>query len=223
MELAPRPLLTTLRLLSLDLGLAGLFVLAGLALFDDQAEFFRELMPGTFLSFAQLLFIAAVALAVHRCTGKRRLRETFFGLSAIVFLTFAFDEITQAAVFLGDFLEDDLNLGPAGAFNDLEAMILVLLFTGTALVLLRRAVVLWRHPLAVALFFVGGSLGVASQSLDSYAQGTQWAFVAEETLKLTAEVFLLGGFLVVLRDVTDRKQPRLRGVGSRQQVGAAQL
>ena len=60
------------RLFALDAALAALFVAGGLALNGDQAELFRELTPGTLLSFAQLLFIAAVAWAIHRRADGER-------------------------------------------------------------------------------------------------------------------------------------------------------
>src|SRR5215211_3592878 len=49
---------TCLRLLlTLNLGLAALFVAIGQLVFGDRAELFRELMPGTWLSFAELVFV----------------------------------------------------------------------------------------------------------------------------------------------------------------------
>jgi hypothetical protein len=48
-------------------------------------------------------------------------------------------------------------------------------------------------------------LGAGSQALDSVVAVSSSEFVAEETLKLAAEAFLIGGFLVALRDLRDRE------------------
>ena len=85
---------------------------------------------------------------------------------------------------------------------------LTLGFAAAALILLPRALVLRHHPLALVLFTVAFALGMASQSLDSFAPATQLEFVAEETLKMTAEAFLAGGMLVALRDVLARRAAR---------------
>ena len=175
---------------------------AGLALNGDQAEFFRELMPGTLLSFAQLLFIAAIAWAIHRrADGERSWFRSLWGLSAVILLVFAFDEITQSAIFLSHALENGFGVQPAAGFHDLEAVLLTLLFAGAALVVLPRLPALLKHPRALALLVLAVVVGLASQGLDSFAPATRWEFVAEESLKLTAEVLLVGGFLMVLRDV----------------------
>jgi len=201
-ELAARPLSAMFGLLALDAVLAVCFVAGGLAVNGDQAEFFRELMPGTLLSFAQLLFIAAVAWAIHRrVEGDRAWWRSLWGLSAVILLVFAFDEITQSAIFLGHALEHGLGIQPAAGFHDLEAVLLTLLFAGAALVVLPRLPALLKHPRALALLALAVVVGLCSQALDSFAPATRWEFVAEESLKLSAEVLFVGGFLMVLRDV----------------------
>jgi hypothetical protein len=203
-EVARKPLKGLLVLLVLNLGIAACFVPAGLAL-GDQALFFREGMPGTWLSFAQLLFIAAAAAATHRrALPGAPWRRGFFGLSAAIFLVFAFDEITQAGLFLAHALRDGFGLAPASGFNDLDSVLLVMLFAASGLVLAPKAGVLRAHPLALALLVVGAAAGAGSQMLDSFIVATRWEFVAEETLKLSAEAFFVGGFLCALRDVLER-------------------
>jgi hypothetical protein len=200
--LAARPAAALIGLLALDASLAACFVAGGMALAGDQALLFRELMPGTLLSFAQLLLIAAAAWAIHRrVDAERRWWRSLWGLSAGIVLVFAFDEITQSAIFLSQLLESTVGARPAGGFHDLEAVLLTLLFAGAGLVVLPRLPALMRHPRALALLVPGVALGLASQGLDSFASPTRWEFVAEESLKLAAEAFVAGGFLVVLRDV----------------------
>jgi hypothetical protein len=210
-ELAARPFATLAKLLALNLVFAACCAAAGLALLDDQAYLFRELAPATWLSFAQLLLIAVAAGAVHRRVAARLpWHRSFWGLAAVVFAVFAFDEITQSAIFLADLLEHGLGLAPAAGFHDIEAVLLTLLFMAAALVLLPRALVLLRHPWALALLAVAVALGAASQTLDSVAPPTRWEFVTEETLKLSAEAFFLGGFLTALRDVLARGESASR-------------
>jgi hypothetical protein len=201
-ELAPHPFAAMAALLALDAALAACFVAGGLAINGDQALLFRELTPGTFLSFFQLLFIAALAWAVHRrVDGNRSWLRSLWGLSAAIILVFAFDEITQSAIFVSHALEDWFGIQATGGFHDLEAVLLTLLFAGAALVVLPRLPALLAHPQALAVFVLAVVVGLASQGLDSFAPATRWEFVAEESLKLTAEVLLIGGFLMVLRDV----------------------
>jgi hypothetical protein len=202
-RLSERPGAALLGLLAFNAVAAVCLIGAGMAVNGDQAEMFRELTPGTFLSFAQLLLIAAAAWAVHRRDGERRWWASFWGLSAVILCVFAFDEITQSAIFLSHALES-LGVRAAGGFNDLEAVLLVLLFSAAALVVLPRLPVLLRHPRSLALFAVAVTVGLVSQGLDSFAPGTRWEFVAEESLKLAAEVFLIGGFLYALREVRSR-------------------
>jgi hypothetical protein len=196
--MAMRPWRSLFGLVALNLVLAGCFVAGGLAL-GDQAELFREGAPGTILSFAEILLIAAAARAVHvRELPGQPLRRGFFGLAAVVFLVFAFDEISQAAIFIGGWLHHEVGLRPAEGFHDLEAVLLTLLFAAAALVLLPRSRALLRHPLALPPLAAGVALGAVSQGLDSFAPMSQWEFVAEEVFKLGAEAFLLGAFLVAL-------------------------
>jgi hypothetical protein len=209
---ARRPLRVLALVLVADAALAATFLGAGVLL-GDRALFFRELTAGTVLSFVQLLAVAATARAAYlRAVPATPWYLSFWGLSAAVFLVFAFDEITQSAIFLADVLEGVFGLGPASGFNDLEAVLLTLMFLTAALVLLPRAGVLLRHPVALGLLAVGGLFGVASQSLDSVAAGTSWEFVAEEVLKLGAGAFLLGGYLAALQGVltAERHRPARR-------------
>jgi hypothetical protein len=203
-----RPYRTIGLLLAVDAVLAVIFVFAGDVLFDDPSEFFRELMPGTLLSFAQLLFLAVTAWAIQRQVwGERRIRlDNFWGLSALIFGLFAFDEITQFTVFVSEGLESLGAAGPEG-FTNLDAFILSLLFLIAAIALLRRLPALFQFPDAVALLAVGGLLGIASQTLDSVIETTHTEFVAEESLKLAAEVFLIGGYLVVLHHLRGEPYP----------------
>ena len=200
-RLAEQPWRALAVFLAVDMVLAALFVAAGLAVFGDQAEMFREFMPGTYLSFLQLLLIAAAAWAVHRRTEPgARWHTTFWGLVTVAFLVFSFDEITQSLIFISHGLED-LGLRSTGGFHDLEAVLLTLMFAGVALILLPRSLVLFRYPRTLAMLVVAVPLGVASQGLDSFAPATRWEFVAEETVKLGAEAFLIGAFLLALREV----------------------
>jgi hypothetical protein len=199
---ARRPVATALGLLALNLALVACFVAVGSLAFGDRAELFRELMPGTWLSFGLLCFAASLAWALHlRTRDCRRWWETFWGLSAAAFALFAFDEITQAAIWISALLEHGFGARATGGFHDLEAVLLTLLFAGVALLLLPRALVLRRHLAALALFAMAVLLGAASQGLDSFAAATSWEFVTEESLKLAAEAFFVGGFLAALRDV----------------------
>ena len=198
--LARAPGVALVVLLAVELSLCALFIAGGLAVNGDQAFMFRELAPATWLSFAQLAFIAACAWAVHTRAGSDpRWTRSFWGIAAMIFLAFAFDEITQSAIFLSHALEDGLGLHAVAGFHDLEAVLLSLAFAAAALVLLPRLPQVLRYPLALVPFGVAVLLGAASQSLDSFAAPTQWEFVAEEVLKLSAEVFFVCGFLVALR------------------------
>jgi hypothetical protein len=205
LEAASRPYRSMLVLLAVNLGFVALFVPAGELLFSDPAEFLRELMPGTWLSFAELSLIAIVAWTIHlELTGSPRLRlNSFWALSAIVFAVFAFDEITQLTIFLADGLTALGTLAPAG-FRDLDAFLLTVMFLAAGALLLRYGRDLLPHPAAIALLGAGVVLGVASQGLDSVLASTSGEFVAEESLKLAAEPFILGGYLVVLYRVGAR-------------------
>jgi membrane-associated phospholipid phosphatase len=72
---AERPYAATLALLGANLVLILACIGSGELVFGDPAEFFRELMPGTWLSVAQIAFIAVIALAIHReLFGASRVR-----------------------------------------------------------------------------------------------------------------------------------------------------
>jgi hypothetical protein len=198
---ARRPYRVLAVVLALNLALLPVFIGAGI-LVGDQALFFREGTPGTWLSCAELLLVAVAARAVYL-----RDRKAFWGLSAAVFLLFAIDEITQAFMFFSRWLEGQFHLSPGGGFNDLNAAVLTLVFAACALLLVSRARVLLSHPWALALMVVGGSLGVASQAFDSFATPGRWEFVTEESLKLSAEPFFIAAFLVALAAVLRRSPP----------------
>ena len=216
---AARPYRAIGAILALNAALAVAFILAGQALFSDSAEFFRELMPGTWLSFAELLFVAAIAAAIHRgLSGSRRIRlDNFWGLSAAVFAFFAFDEITQLTVFLSSALTSVGTLAPSG-FKDLDAFLLTVVFLAAGTVLVRHVRELLAHRAATVVLAVGVLLGMASQTLDSTLASTSSEFVAEEGLKLAAEPFLIGGYLLVLHSVLRRG--RRPGANAGQPAGA---
>ena len=208
-RLAARPWRAFALLLAANLVLAACFVAGGLAFFDDQAELFRELQPATILSFGQLLFVAAIAWAVHRRVDQA---------AALVAELLGAQRGGVPRIRLrrdhpvGDLRQPCpgglVRRASAGGFHDLEAVLLTLLFATVAVTLLPRALVLMRHPRALALLGMAVGLGAASQGLDSFAAATQWEFVAEEALKLAAEVFFIGGFLLALRDVTRQSATR---------------
>lgn len=196
-------------LLALDLCAAALFTAAGV-LSGDAALFFREGMPGTWLSFAELGLAAFVAWMVHALDRPGGAwHGDFWGLAAAVFAVFAVDEILGTSQIIGTWLNQDAGVAPAGAFRDVGAVLLTLLFAAAALVLLPRVLDLLRRPLAAVLLAVGAALGAGSQALDSFVKATEWEFVAEESLKLGAEAFLLTGFVVALRSAlaTRRRRP----------------
>lgn len=114
---AARPYRATGAILLLNAALIAVFILVGDLLFSDPAELFRELMPGTWLSFAELLFVAVIAWSIQLAArGERRIRlDNFWGLTAAVFAVFAFDEITQLTVFLSDALTSLGALHPTGS------------------------------------------------------------------------------------------------------------
>lgn len=206
---AEQPYSTTLGLLGVNVALIGVFVAAGELVFDDPAEFFRELMPGTWLSVAQISFIAITAWAIHRTLyPAARLRlDNLWGVSVVVFAVFAIDEATQLTIFLADGLAALGALAPAG-FQDLDAFLVTVVLLAGGAVLLRYGLALLSHPPALALLAIGVVLGAASQTLDSVLASTSSEFVAEESLKLVAEPFLIGGYLVALARVTRLERER---------------
>lgn len=206
---ARSPALVLAALLLLDGLAAALFAGAGV-LAGDAALFFRELMPGTWLSFAELGLAAFVAWTVHEAerAPQAAWHRDFWGIAAVVFAVFAADEILGTSQLLGTWLNQNAGLSPTGGFHDVGAVLLTLLFAGAALVLLPRTLVLLRHPLAAALLLTGAALGVGSQALDSFVRPSEWEFVAEESLKLAAEAFLLAGFVAALRSVRAKPQQR---------------
>jgi hypothetical protein len=179
--------------------LAVCFTAFGWALLGDQAAFYRELMPGTWLSAALLLFTAATAVALHRTAGTPGKRD-FWSLSAIVFVVLAIDELAQPTVFLSKWLKSEHQIAAPGPFNDIDSILVVSLLAGCVALLARHALVLLRHRTTIVLFAVGLALGAASQTLDSVVEPSKWEFVAEECLKLSAIPFVLAGYLAALRD-----------------------
>jgi hypothetical protein len=194
-----RPLATLGQILALNAGLAVCFTAFGWVVIDDQAAFYRELMPGTWLSTGLLLFTAATALAIHRAAGTPGRRD-FWSLSAIVFVVLAFDELAQPTVFISKWLKSEHQVATPGPFNDIDSILVVALLVGFAALLARHALVLLRHRTTIVLFAVGLVLGAASQTLDSVVEPSRWEFVAEECLKLSAIPFVLAGYLAALRD-----------------------
>ena len=195
---ARRPVAALAALLAVNLALLPVFIGAGIAV-GDQAFFLREGAPGTWLSFAELLLVAGAARAVGLRDGA-----PFWGLSAAVFAVFAVDEITQAGLFLSRWLEAQFAVAPASGFNDLDSVLLTVLFAGCGLLMASRARVLAAHPWTLVLLAVGGAFGAASQALDSFVRPTRWEFVMEESLKLAAEPFFIAAFLVALATVLRR-------------------
>lgn len=188
------------RLLASIAGLAVCFTAFGWALVDDQAAFYRELMPGTWLSAGLLLFTAATALAIHRAAGTAGRRD-FWSLSAIVFVVLAIDELTQPTVFVSKWLKSEHQIAASGPFNDIDSILVVALLAGCVALLARHALVLLRHRTTIVLFTIGLVLGAASQTLDSVVEPSRWEFVAEECLKLAAIPLVLAGYLAALRDI----------------------
>jgi hypothetical protein len=197
------PLAALARVLAVGAVLAACFTAFGWVLLDDQAAFYRELMPGTWLSVAMLLFTAATALAVHRAAGARGRRD-FWSLSAIVFVVLAIDELAQPTVFISKWLKSEQGITAPGPFNDIDSILVVALLVGSLALLARHALVLLRHRATIALFAVGLVLGAASQTLDSIVEPSKWEFVAEECLKLSAVAFVLAGYLAALKDSRGR-------------------
>ncbi|MGH2954101.1 MAG: hypothetical protein ACRDK9_08795 [Solirubrobacterales bacterium] len=200
-----RPYLAIGGLFLANLLLIGVFVAAGEVVFADPAEPFRELMPGTWLSVAQLAFVAVIAWAIHRALiGARRLRlDNLWGASVAVFIVLAIDEATQLTIFASDALHSLGFLAPAG-FKDLDAFLLTAVLLAAGAVLLRYGRALLAYPAALVPLAIGVALGTASQVLDSTLAVSTWEFVAEESLKLAAEPFLIGTYLIVLHRVTRR-------------------
>lgn len=195
---AARPLTATARLLAINLLAITTFILVGDLVFADPAEMFRELMPGTLLSVAQLAAVAVIAWAVHReLVGPRLRLDNFWGMSVAVFAVFAADEATQLTIFLGDALASAGALAPAG-FRDLDAFLLTVLLLAGGAALVRYGRVLLADPASLALLGIGVVLAGCSQALDSVLASTSGEFVAEESLKLSAEPFLIGGYLLAL-------------------------
>lgn len=197
-----RPYATMAAILGVNSLFAGVFVLAGELLFSDPAEFFRELMPGTWLSFFELLFVAAIASTIYRHGGGsgRVGWDNFWGLSAAVFALLAFVEITQVNRFLSDALSSLGTLAPEG-FIDLDGFLLSVLILIAAAALLFYIRDLLAYPRAMALLAAGVLVGATSQALDATLATTSAEFIAEESSKLAAEAFLIGGYLLVLQRV----------------------
>ena len=202
-----RPAVVLGALLGANAAAAALFASAGVAA-GDPALFFREGMPGTWLSFAQLALVAVVAWMVHEYEHPEGAwHRNFWGLSAAVFGVLAVDEILGTSQWAGTWLNQAAGVAPAGAFRDVGAVLLTLLLAAAVLVLAPRALALLRHPLAAVLVALGAVVGAGSQALDSFVAPTAGEFVAEESLKLAAEAFILAGFVAALRSARARSRP----------------
>jgi hypothetical protein len=193
-------------LLRLVLGLpvfVAVLVGAG-ALVGDPALGLREGAPGTLVSAGLLAATGVTAWALHRRAGSGRWHRDFWGLSAAVFAVLVVDELTQATIFVGHWLEREVGATAPGAVRDVDAVLLALLFAACFAFLLPRARVLLAYPVSLALFAIGGLLGAGSQGLDAFVPVSTAEFVAEESLKLLAEPFLLSGYLAALAVVLRR-------------------
>ena len=200
------PLRTLFGLLAVTFVLAALGLGTGLLLRDDPAAWFREGMPGTWLSAALLLAAAAAARAVYRReAGAPAWHASFWGLSAAILSVLFVVELTQPTVYAGHWLEDRAGAVAPFGITNVDAVLLIMLLATVFLLLARRALVLLQHPRALALFALTGALAVASQALDSFWPVSNWEFVAEESLKATAEPFLITAYLVALRGVLSRE------------------
>jgi hypothetical protein len=193
------PVRALTRLLGLIAALAIVFTTFGWLLLNDQAAFYREAMPGTWLSAAMLLATAATALAVHRRAGTPGKRD-FWSLSVIVFVALAIDELTQPTVFFSKWLKSEHAIAAPAPFNDIDSMLIWGILIGCMALLARHALVLLKHRTTVLLFGIGLVLGMTSQTLDSLVEPSKWEFVAEECLKLSAIPFVLAGYLAALKD-----------------------
>lgn len=205
-------------LLGANMAASALFASAGIVA-GDAALFFREGMPGTWLSFAQLVLVAVVAWMVHEHEHPEGAwHRDFWGLSAAVFAVFAADEILGTSQWAGAWLNQAAGVAPAGAFRDVGAVLLTLLLVAAVLVLAPRTLALLRHPLAAVLVALGAVIGAGSQALDSFVAPTAGEFVAEESLKLVAEAFILAGFVAALRSARARSRARSPGYAGARRV-----
>ena len=207
-----RPGAALLLWLGAGFALAAIGMPLGVAITGDQALVFRELMPGTWLSFAELLAISAAASATHRVVAPGgRWHETFWGVAAVVFAALAFVEIAQPTVFVAHWLRDHVHVATPAGLADLDAAILIGLLLTVGVGLLVRARPLLALPRVLGLFAVGAALGAASETLDATFAATRWEFVAEESLKLACWPFLLAGMLLALRTLRERTGARPPG------------
>ena len=190
-------------LLAANVVLAVVGVTAGIVLLDDPALYFRELMPGTLLSAAQILAAAIAARAIHLRDGrKRRWPESFWGLSAALLGVLVVVELAQPVVYLSHWLRDDLGLTAPSGIADIDGLLMSFLLAAVAVVLAARARDVLRYPRALALFGCAALLGATSQFIDATFEVSAWEFVVEDTLKALAGAFLLVGYLAVLGTVS---------------------
>ncbi len=201
-ELSARPGAVLGGLLAVSVGLPLIGVPLGELVRDDPPAYFREGMPGTWLSFAILLAAAVVARAAFRREpGSPRWHASFWGLSAGIFALLAVVEIGQPTIYLGRWLETTVGAVAPFEIVNVDAALLIMLLAVVALVLARRALVLLHHPAAAVLLLVGAGLGVGSQVLDSFWKVSSAEFIAEESLKALAGPFVVAGYLVALRSI----------------------
>lgn len=187
------------------LGAAG--VALGLGLLDDPALYFRELMPGTLLSAAQILAAALVARSIHlRDRRGRRWPESFWGLSAVLLSVLVVVELAQPMVYLSHWLRDDYGLRAPLGISDIDGLLMSLMLAAVAALLALRARDVFRYPRALGLFACAALLGATSQFIDATFRVSAWEFVVEDSAKALAGAFLLAGYLAVLGAIT--REPR---------------
>ena len=192
-------------LLAANVVLATVGVAAG-SLAGDPALYFRELMPGTWLSAGHILAAAVTARAIHRRDPRgRRWYESFWGLSAVLLAGLAVVELTQPTVFLSKWLQNDAGLRAPSAIVDLDGMMMAFVLGAVAVILAARALEVLRHPRALGLFAAAAALGAVSQFIDATSRVSTWEFVVEDGVKALAGPFLVAGYLVVLRSVARRQ------------------
>lgn len=178
-------------------GSAG--VALGHYLADDPALYFRELMPGTFLSAAHILAAALAARAIHRRDPRgRRWYQSFWGLSAVLLAALAVVELAQPTSFLGKWLEDERDVRAPWGIRDLDGFLVGALLLAVAGVLMLRSIELLRYPQALALFACAAALGATSQVIDATFRVSEWEFVVEDGIKALAGPFLVAGYLAAL-------------------------
>lgn len=200
-EHAAFPLRALRLLLALTVATLAVGLPLGVLVRGDAALWLREGMPGTWLSAAMILAAAVAARAIHRREpGAPRVLASFWGLSTAILLLLAVVELLQPTQFMAHWLADHTDAVVPFGLQNLDALLVILLLVGIAVVLAPRALVLRHHPRAFALLCIAGLAAVGCQAMDSALPGTTAAFVAEDGLKALGEPFLVAGYLMALRD-----------------------